>query len=191
MADYFPLRKGDKYDYQYSSSEFDGVGAASVIIMEVKRNARETTVLAKLTVILKGHQTSTEYSIKKTGKAIISGDGIVHGGRIEFPLPVRNGAKWCEEPDRCEIVSLKEKAEVPAGKFSGCLKVSGELEDGEGIAERFYAPGVGLVMETYNTPSLQAQVSLVSVSTATPAELKPKRKQELSKKTKATDKPRR
>jgi hypothetical protein len=52
--------------------------------------------------------------------------------------------KVTEEND--VVVSLSEKASVPAGKFENCLKVKETNSDGE-TEEKLYAPGVGAVKE--------------------------------------------
>src|SRR4030088_157673 len=44
------------------------------------------------------------------------------------------------------VISLSEKASVPAGKFDNCLKVKETNSDGE-TEEKLYAPGVGAIKE--------------------------------------------
>jgi hypothetical protein len=44
------------------------------------------------------------------------------------------------------VVSLSERASVPAGKFENCLKIKETNSDGE-TEEKLYAPGVGAIKE--------------------------------------------
>jgi|GEM_PF-836666 len=180
MKDYFPLAAGTQHIYEYSSSEFDGLARVVVIILSVKGGKKTVSVSARMRVELKGHASTTDYAMRKTAAEVVSDDGIVVGGRIEFPLPPQKGRKWEAYPDTSEIVSLTDKIEVPAGKFRDCMKIVTLLSGGDsGSAVRYYAPGVGYVYEKYNSDDIRAEVSLVSVGKALPEDMKPSRMQPL------------
>lgn len=168
VRDYFPLLKGLCLEYLYESNEFSAPAHVVVTILRVSGKGKSVSAVARMTTKLKGQETSTEFKVAKTPKSVCSYDGIIIGGRTEFALPVKVGVKWREEPENSEIKSLAEKVKVPAGVFCNCMKVVSkmELEDG-GSAERYYAPGVGYVMEKYCTSDIQATVQLLSVSQAT------------------------
>jgi len=52
---------------------------------------------------------------------------------------------------------------VPAGAYNGCLKITTRLSGGDaGSAERYYAPGVGLVYERINSEDRQETLKLTS-----------------------------
>jgi len=177
MIDYFPLKACARYEYDYESSEFGGPARAVIVILSVKKSGTHTAAYARLSVKLKGHSTCLDYFIRKTKEGVVTEDGIVTGGRLEFPFPLKKGRKWNSYPDASEIVSLAEKVSVPAGNFSGCLKIQTLLAGGDaGSAVRCYAPGVGYVSESYDGEDIRAQVKLLSVSRASKEELKPKKR---------------
>ncbi len=176
IKDYFPFKVGMQYIYEYASSEFAGLAQAVVTVVSVKNGKKECSANLRMRVELKGHSTSTDYMVRKTARDLVSEDGIVVGGRIEFPLPLAVGRKWEAYPDSSELVSMDETVEVPAGKYKHCLKVVTLLSSGDaGSAVRYYAPDVGYVHEKYNGEDLQAEVSLLSVLSAAPEDMKPPR----------------
>ena len=53
-----------------------------------------------------------------------------------------------EAEDRAEVVGFDRKVSVPYGSFTGCLQTIEWTLLEPGVAEyKFYAPGVGLVLE--------------------------------------------
>lgn len=163
MADYFPLKKNLRFEYSYTSSEFEGVAKVLIEILSVSRKSAGLCAEARMTVDIKGTPTSSDYRIMRSSKCLSTGDGIVTGGRKEYTLPAAVGAKWDEYPDANEITSLSERISVPAGKFSKCMKVMTLLSGGDsGTATRYYAPGVGYVYEKYSGEDMAAEVKLVS-----------------------------
>lgn len=166
MADYFPLLKGYRLEYEYTGSEVEGTAKAVIDILSLGKKGDTTIARARLTVIVKGHITSCEYNIGRNAKGVTTENGIVVGGRKEFPLPIKPGRKWDEYPDANEIVSVKEKVTVPAGEFTKCMKVLTLLSGGDsGSAERWYAPGVGYIKEEYNAEDMQAEIKLTAIRT--------------------------
>ena len=177
MNDYFPLKKGLKLVYDYESSEFEGKARAALHVLEVAQSPKETCATVRLSVEVRDHVNHEQYQIKKTGKAVVSGNGIVVGGRIEFPLPPAVNAQWDQYPDANKIVSMTETVRVPAGTFKNCLKVESLLAGGDaGSAERYYAPGVGYISEKYNEEGMQAVISLAEWGIETPPEPRTPRK---------------
>jgi hypothetical protein len=71
---------------------------------------------------------------------------------VIMPAHPRVGQKFSPEDvgkvtkENDVVVSLSEKASVPAGKFENCLKVKETNSDGE-TEEKLYAPGVGAIKE--------------------------------------------
>ena len=71
---------------------------------------------------------------------------------VIMPAHPRVGQKFSPEDvgkvtkENDVVLSLSEKASVPAGKFENCLKVRETNSDGE-TEEKLYAPGVGAIKE--------------------------------------------
>ena len=71
---------------------------------------------------------------------------------VLMPAHPRVGQKFSPEDvgkvtkENDGVVSLSEKATVPAGKFENCMKVKETNSDGE-TEEKLYAPGVGAIKE--------------------------------------------
>jgi len=173
--DYFPLKEKTRYEYSYNSSEFEGEAKIYIDILKVSKKGDKTTAEAKMTFILRDTN-ETNYKITKDKKWVITTDGIVIGGRKEFPIPPKEGIKWDESPDSNEIVSLTDKLSIKAGKFSNCMKVLTKIAAGDaGSAVRYYAPGVGYVFEDYYAEDKICKVELVSI-TKVPEEVKDKSK---------------
>ncbi len=173
--DYFPLKKNTRYEYSYKSTEFDGEAKVFIDILNVSQKADKQTADVRMTFTVRDTNI-TEYKIKKDKKWVITEDGIVIGGRKEFPLPVKEGVKWDEYPDANEIVSLTDKLSIKAGKFSNCLKVLTRIAGGDaGTAVRYYAPNVGYIFEDYSAEDKTCKVELISVGDI-PQEAKEKKK---------------
>ncbi len=164
MADYFPLKEKTRYEYKFTSTEFDGTARVFIDILSVGKKAGKTVAQARMIFELRDSHT-TEYAITKDAKWLTTADGVVIGGRREFPLPVKEGAKWDEYPDASEIVSLSDKVAIKAGKFSNCMKVVTMLAAGDaGKSVRYYAPGTGYILEEYNGEDKTCELELVAVS---------------------------
>jgi len=173
--DYFPLKKGLRLEYAYESNEFSAPARVVLTILRVSGKGAALSAVARMTTALKGQETSTEYKIAKTAKNVNTFDGIIVGGRLELQLPPTPGLKWRDQCELCEIKSVNEKVKTPAGVFTGCVRVDSKIDlEGGGHARRYYAPGVGYVMEEYCTDDIQAHVRLVSLSEATQKDMSAK-----------------
>lgn len=100
-----------------------------------------------------------EVDIYENGRVIshegswLSGEkGAKYG--LMMPGLVLVGARYYQEMapgvamDRAEVVSLTETVEVPAGRFTGCLKVVETTPLEPAVKEyKYYAPGVGLIKD--------------------------------------------
>ncbi len=164
MAEYFPLKAQTRYEYKFTSTEFEGTAKIFIDILEVKGKGSKATAQARMIFELRDTHT-TKYVITRDAKWMTTADGIITGGRREFPLPVKEGAKWEESPDSCEIVSTSDKVSITAGKFAKCMKVVTMLAAGDsGKSVRYYAPGVGYILEEYNGEDKTCEVELVAVT---------------------------
>lgn len=175
MADYFPLKDQTRYEYIFTSTEFEGTAKVYIDILSVAKKAAKTVAQARMIFELRDSHT-TNYVITRDAKWLTTADGVVIGGRREFPLPVKEGAKWDEYPDASEVVSLSDKVSIKAGKFAKCMKVVTRLAGGDsGKSVRYYAPGVGYILEEYNGEDKTCELELVAV-TKVPEEKKKTRK---------------
>lgn len=175
MAEYFPLKDQTRYEYKFTSTEFEGIAKVFIDILEVKKKAGKTVAQARMIFELRDSHT-TEYTITRDAKWLTTADGVIIGGRREFPLPAKEGAKWAEQPDSSEVVSLSDKVSIKAGKFANCMKVVTMLAGGDsGKSVRYYAPGVGYILEEYNGEDKTCELELLAV-TKVPEEKKKSRK---------------
>lgn len=175
MSDYFPLKEKTRYEYKFTSTEFEGTAKIFIDILEVKKKAGKLVAQARMIFELRDSHT-TQYTITRDAKWLTTADGVIIGGRREFPLPVKEGAKWDEAPDSNEIVSLSDKVSIKAGKFAKCMKIVNLLAGGDsGKSVRYYAPGVGYILEEYNGEDKTCELELLAVSKV-PEEKKKKSK---------------
>ncbi|HCC49327.1 MAG TPA: hypothetical protein DEQ38_14625 [Elusimicrobia bacterium] len=175
MSDYFPLKEKTRYEYKFTSTEFEGTAKIFIDILEVKKKAGKLVAQARMIFELRDSHT-TQYTITRDAKWLTTADGVIIGGRREFPLPVKEGAKWDESPDSNEIVSLSDKVSIKAGKFAKCMKIVNMLAGGDsGKSVRYYAPGVGYILEEYNGEDKTCELELLAVSKV-PEEKKKKSK---------------
>ncbi|MDA8130570.1 MAG: hypothetical protein M0011_03590 [Elusimicrobia bacterium] len=164
MAEYFPLKEKTRFEYKFTSTEFDGTARVFIDILSVKKKAAKTVAEARMIFELRDSHT-TQYLITRDAKWLTTADGVIIGGRREFPLPQKEGAKWDEYPDSSEIISLSDKVSIKAGKFAKCMKVVTMLGGGDaGKSVRYYAPGVGYILEEYNGEDKTCELELVAVS---------------------------
>ena len=164
MADYFPLKDQTRFEYKFTSTEFEGTARVFIDILEVKKKAAKLVASARMIFELRDSHT-TEYTITRDTKWLTTADGVIVGGRREFPLPPKEGAKWDESPDASEVISLSDKVSIKAGKFANCMKIVTMLAGGDaGKSVRYYAPGVGYILEEYSGEDKTCELELVSVS---------------------------
>ena len=164
MADYFPLKEKTRFEYKFTSTEFDGTARVLIDILSVKKKAAKIVAEARMIFELRDSHT-TQYQITRDAKWLTTADGVIIGGRREFPLPPKEGAKWDEYPDSSEIISLSDKVSIKAGKFASCMKVVTMLGGGDaGKSVRYYAPGVGYILEEYNGEDKTCELELLAVS---------------------------
>ena len=174
-TDYFPLKEKTRFEYKFTSTEFEGVAKVCIDILSVGKKANKTVAQARMIFELRDSHT-TEYIITRDAKWLTTADGVMTGGRREFPLPPKEGAKWDEYPDNSEVVSLSDKVSIKAGKFAKCMKVVTLLAGGDGgKSVRYYAPGVGYVLEDYNGEDKTCELELVAI-TKVPEEKKKAKK---------------
>ena len=161
--DYFPLRENTRFEYKYKSTEFEGVAKIFIDIVKVSKKPGKTVAAVQMIFEMRDTHTN-EYTITKDAKWLTTANGVMVGGRREFPIRPSEGYKWDESPDVNEIVSMSDKVSIKAGKFAKCLKVVTQLSGGSsGKSVRYYAPGVGYILEEYAGEDKTCELELVSI----------------------------
>jgi len=90
--------------------------------------------------------------IKSHEGAWLSGVGGARFGML-LPGKPKVGARYQQEVapgvamDRAEVLGITENVNVPAGKFTNCLKTKESSGLERGVEEKLYAPGVGLLKD--------------------------------------------
>ncbi|PJA14001.1 MAG: hypothetical protein COX65_06170 [Elusimicrobia bacterium CG_4_10_14_0_2_um_filter_56_8] len=162
-AEYFPLKDRTRFEYKFTSTEFEGEAKIYIDILEVKKKAAKTVAQARMIFELRDSHT-TQYTITRDAKWLTTADGVIIGGRREFPLPVKEGAKWDEYPDSSEVVSLSDKVSIKAGKFAKCMKIVTKLAGWDaGKSVRYYAPGIGYILEEYSGEDKNCELELLAI----------------------------
>jgi len=167
-AEYFPLKENTRFEYKYKSTEFEGVARVFIDIVKVTKKPGKITAQAQMIFELRDTHTD-DYTIVRDAKWLTTADGVITGGRREFPLPPKEGGAWNENPDSNEIVSMSDKVSIAAGKFKDCMKVVTKLGGaGAGKSVRYYAPGVGYILEEYTADDKTCELELVSIGKIPP-----------------------
>lgn len=160
-SEYLPLGKRAVLEYEYTSSEF--TASKTIRVEYLSYSDKDKTALVNMIIFNKTRPKVSNFVVVAGENGVRASDSPIYGPRLEFPLPLTYNSVWNEGPDRSRVAALNAKIAVPAGAYSGCLKVTTRLSGGDaGSAERYYAPGVGLVYERINSEDRQETVQLIS-----------------------------
>jgi hypothetical protein len=160
-AEYLPLAKRAVLEYEYTSSEF--VAPKVIRVEYMSYSEKDATASVNMIIFNKNKPRVTNFVTVAGADGLRSSDSPLYGPRLEFPLPLVYNAVWNEGPDRNRVAALNAKIVVPAGTYNGCLKIATRLSGGDaGSAERYYAPGVGLVYEQIISEEKQETLKLTS-----------------------------
>ena len=152
MSDYFPVAAGMFWTYEADSSR--GRRTVRVEVVSAEESGGVTRAAGRSRV---GTGSWLEFSV------VVGPDAVRVEGVVEFPLPPVVGASWAAGGDLLRIASDRAVVSTPAGRFTGCLKVEVLLAGGDaGSAERFYAPGLGLVRESISEEGEPSDKRLLS-----------------------------
>lgn len=160
-AAYLPLKERAVLQYEHASSEFD---SPRTVRVEYLGWSDETASAAVNMITFHGSKPKVaNFVVRAAAEGPLAGDSPLYGPRLEFPIPLVYNAVWFEGPDRSRVAALNAEVQVPAGLFKGCLKIVTRLSGGDaGTAERYYAPGVGLVYERVTSEERQDTLRLLS-----------------------------
>ena len=160
-ADFLPLDKRAVYEYEYTSSEF--LGAKVIRVEFLSWSAADKTAAVNMIIFNKNKPKVSNFAIASGPAGIRSSDSPIYGPRLEVPVPLAYNMTWTEGADRSRVAALNAKVAVPAGAYAGCLKIVTRLNGGDsGAAERYYAPGVGLVYEQVISEDRQDTIKLTA-----------------------------
>lgn len=158
---YLPITVKAVYEYEYTSSEFQG--SKKVVVEYNGYSEKDSLTYASITYYNKNGQRTYDYTIKIANNGIVVSDTILAGPRIEIPFPLFKGKEWTENADKNRVSTFSAKTSVPAGNFENCLKIVTKIGGGDaGVAERYYAANIGLVLESVNAEDKQEALKLVS-----------------------------
>jgi hypothetical protein len=126
---FMPLADDTVYSYETFS---EGSGERGVLVLRVRRPRPE---LAELDVA------------GRVQRLTVSASGLqLSSGGYLLLAPLREGAEWLGDFGKVRVTAVNRTAEVPAGKFSGCLETVEELVSPE-VKKRtrtLFCPEVGI-----------------------------------------------
>lgn len=158
MPDYFPVAAGMFWTYESASSR--GRRVVRVEIASAETSGGVTRAAGRSRV---GDGAWLEFSV------VAGPDAVRVEGVVELLLPPVVGASWTAGGDRLRIASDRAVVRTPAGRFTDCLKVEVLLSGGDaGSAERYYAPGLGLVRESVSEEGDPSDKALLSYGRTEP-----------------------
>lgn len=160
-ADYLPLNKRAVLEYEYTSSEFPAAKLVRLEYMEYSEHDR--TARINMIIFNKVNPKVSNFVQAADNQGVRSSDSPLYGPRLEIPFPLVYNGSWDEGADHSRVAALNARVTVPAGTYAGCLRITTRLNGGEaGAAERYYAPGVGLVYEQLVSEDRQETIKLSS-----------------------------
>lgn len=160
--DFFPLIPGRALEYATRAS--GGEGSLRVETLRVVERPGRVEAACRSVARRPG-----EPAAARDFTAVIDADAVRSQGEIEFPLPGAVGQRWARAPRDYEIEALDGVAQTPAGRFSPCIVVRYLIAGGDaGFGRRYYAPGVGFVLETCADEADPFEVSLLRVEEPKP-----------------------
>jgi hypothetical protein len=158
---YLPLHQQAVLEYEYTSSEF--TGAKSIRLEYMSYSDKDKSAAVNMIIFNRTKPRVSNFVVTVAPDGIRSSDSPVYGPRLEIPLPLTYNYVWHEGPDRNRVAGFNSTVSVPAGIYHGCLKITTRLSGGDaGSAERYYAPGIGLVYEKINSEDRQEIIQLAS-----------------------------
>lgn len=159
--DYAPFHRGGVYDYEYTSSGFNG--SRTLRLEYGAFSAGDSSVLVTRTVFSGNIPQATAFRVYLTQSGIQAGGSPLAGPRLEMPSRLALNQAWDEGQDRSRVAAVNTSIKTAAGNYTGCVRIITRLAGGQGgTINRYYAPGVGLVAEQLLTTGKQEMISLVS-----------------------------
>ncbi|OGS12120.1 MAG: hypothetical protein A2234_07455 [Elusimicrobia bacterium RIFOXYA2_FULL_58_8] len=159
--DYAPFHRGGVYTYEYTSSEF-----SDSRMMQLEFGAfsvKDNSVTVTKTVFNNDTAQSATFLVYLTPNGIQADGSPLAGARLEMPSRLAHNQAWEEGADRSRVAAANTSIRTASGNYTGCVRIITRLAGGsDGTINRYYAPGVGLVVEQLSTRGRQEMISLVS-----------------------------
>lgn len=134
---YYPMTEGSTWTYDVEMFEPDGSVSGTLTLFTHVERADSTRA-----VLVAGSE-RLDYRFTPGGILKVPGETPL------IPQPVTVGTRFAilsgDARGEGRIVSVSEKASVPAGDFSDCLLIEERFPDDQAVIRSWYAPRVGLV----------------------------------------------
>lgn len=165
---YFPLKVGNKWMYEVTLPDKNKVTQ----IIGIVPYEGDTF---KMGVMFNDHPVE-DVHFRETEKGIFKVKEITGAGTINYdpeqpllPAKITAGSSWewvskvNNMKEKVTITSLKEKVEVPAGKFDAILVKSEGVDgtDASYIDLAYYVKGVGMVKEVFTASNQTRTIELI------------------------------
>ncbi len=150
IAEYLPLKEGNKWSYEGIGNEF---ASYTQEVTHEKDNKYQVVVYSG-TVTANRYEV-TEDSILHTyreheyyeDKSILDNPNNLDATLLKLPFEV--DADWISEDNSYEIFSVNSTVQVPAGTFADCVVVKITYKDSGNSSFLYYKKGVGMVKSEY------------------------------------------
>lgn len=150
IAEYLPLKEGNKWRYEGIGNEF---ASYTQEVTHEKDNKYQVMVYS-------GTVTANRYEVTKDSilhtyreheyygdKSILDNPDNFDATLLKLPFEV--GTDWVSEENLYEIFSINITVQVPAGTFTDCLVVKITYKDSGNSSFQYYKKGVGMVKSEY------------------------------------------
>lgn len=150
IAEYLPLKEGNKWIYEGIGNEF----ASYTQEVTHEQDNKYQVVVYSGTVTANRYEV-TEDSILHTYReneyyndtSILDSPANLDATLLKLPLEV--GSSWVSEEDSYEIFSINSTVQVPAGTFTDCVVIKITYKDSGNTSFIYYKQGVGMVKSDY------------------------------------------
>jgi len=143
---YLPISRRAVLEYEYTSSEF--TDPKTIRLEYLSYSEKDKTAAVNMIIFNKTRPRVINFVVAAQTDGIRSSDSPLYGPRMEVPFPLTYNMVWNEGADRNRVAALNATTRLSGGDA--------------GSAERYYAPGVGLVYEKINSEDRQETLRLTS-----------------------------
>lgn len=163
VADYLPLKQGNKWSYEGIGNEYASYYQEVVYEQDNKyqvivNNGGTVTVNRyevtedSILITYREHEFYDDTNILKQPPNFES---------IILKLPLVTGNNWISEQNTYEIYSTNSAVQVPAGSFADCVVVKVTYKDSGNTSLYYYKKGIGLVKSEYVMDNKESVSSLL------------------------------
>ena len=159
-SEYAPIARAGVYIYEYSSNKFSG---KRLLRFEYgPYSERDGLVTVTISFDDRTSPWTGTFQMQNGPDGVTAGGSTWGMARLEMPNPVVYNYKWDEGNVQNRIAAVNTTATTPAGSFRNCVRILSRIDGGNtGTINRYYAPGVGLVMEQLISRDKQETITLL------------------------------